>query len=524
MPPPPAAAAPERVGIVFFKYNDLRLLDHEPLVSAHARCTRVLHVFVWDPLWHGLTRQARLPRCGPYRAAFLLSAVADLRARLLAKGGVDLVLRVGDSASVLGGLARAVGAVEVHAHAEVCTEELALEARLRRALPSDCALHTAWGGQTLVHRDDLSLPGGALPPVFSTYRRHVESRCGAPRPPLGLPRAWRPSPPSSGLPASSEAPPPLSPGAPPALGANAGAGRLPSLAELGADSLARHWAALGLPAGAAPAPAPDARAVMAFLGGESAGQARLSGWLSARGDPAASYKATRNEMLGADASSKLSPWLAAGCLSPRSVHAELLAYEARVGGRNEGSGWLLFELAWRDYFRFASGAWGGSLWQVWGPRGAAGAQRGEGGTAAFRAQGGAQGGRGGAGAGGAPPRKWGISRPMYAAWATGATGYPLVDAAQRELMLTGWQVRGGREVGRGRDGCAWVWRATPPARPPAPMASTRPTPHATPPRATARARTRRAGCRATRSWTGGSARSGSSRSCWTQTRAATMVR
>ena len=40
-------------------------------------------------------------------------------------------------------------------------------------------------------------------------------------------------------------------------------------------------------------------------------------------DCLASYKLTRNGMLGADFSSKLAPWLALGCVSPRFVHAEV---------------------------------------------------------------------------------------------------------------------------------------------------------------------------------------------------------
>jgi len=61
------------------------------------------------------------------------------------------------------------------------------------------------------------------------------------------------------------------------------------------------------------------------------------------------YKETRNELLGWDASSKLSPWLAWGCISPRRIAHELAQYEQEYGA-NEGTYWLWFELLWRDFF------------------------------------------------------------------------------------------------------------------------------------------------------------------------------
>jgi deoxyribodipyrimidine photolyase len=35
------------------------------------------------------------------------------------------------------------------------------------------------------------------------------------------------------------------------------------------------------------------------------------------------YKETRNGMLGADYSTKFSPWLAHGCITPRTIHDEV---------------------------------------------------------------------------------------------------------------------------------------------------------------------------------------------------------
>lgn len=57
-----------------------------------------------------------------------------------------------------------------------------------------------------------------------------------------------------------------------------------------------------------------------------------------------------NGMLGADYSTKLAPWLAAGCVSPRTVYHELQRYE-RQRTKNKSTYWVVFELVWRDFFK-----------------------------------------------------------------------------------------------------------------------------------------------------------------------------
>ena len=56
-------------------------------------------------------------------------------------------------------------------------------------------------------------------------------------------------------------------------------------------------------------------------------------------------------MIGGDYSTKFSPWMALGCLSPRKIYHELKAYEtSRVA--NKSTYWVVFEMIWRDFFRF----------------------------------------------------------------------------------------------------------------------------------------------------------------------------
>jgi len=94
----------------------------------------------------------------------------------------------------------------------------------------------------------------------------------------------------------------------------------------------------------------DIRAVLQFKGGETQGLQRIQHYFFET-KSISKYKETRNGMIGANYSSKFSAWLALGCLSPRTLYFELKKYELQYEA-NESTYWLVFELLWRDYFRF----------------------------------------------------------------------------------------------------------------------------------------------------------------------------
>ena len=178
-----------------------------------------------------------------------------------------------------------------------------------------------------------------------------------------------------------------------------GAGALPTMAELGF-------------AGAACATM-DARSVVQFKGGETAGRARLQEYVWDK-DLLKVYKETRNGMVGGDYSSKFSPWLAHGMLSARRVAAECKRYEAqRV--KNKSTYWLIFELIWRDYMRFYCAHYGPKIYHLWGPKAVKGG------------------------------KQWGQNMALFRAWCDGTTGVPFVDANMKELALTGFMSNRGRQ-------------------------------------------------------------------------------
>ena len=361
--------------------TDLRLDDHEALALAlrHARDAggTVIAVYCLDPRVVGATTPLGFDKTGPFRLRFLCEALADLRAALRARGS-DLVIRHGRPEEVLPALARETGATRCTYHEEATDEETRTEDAVELALASmRIPCESAWG-HTLVHLDDLPFDVERLPVQFTTFRERVERPAKAP-----ADRAFRREcAPRAPLDAPTVLPP-----LPPALDA----GALPTPASLGVT-----------------VPGDDARATRRVTGGETAGLARLRSWIwEARGLPR--YKETRNGLLRADDASVLSAWLAHGCLSPRRVHAEVTRWEA-AHGRSEGSYWLVFELLWRDFFRFVALQQGTRLFALDGFNGRR--------------------------------LRWrtlddAAARADFERWRTGTTGEPFVDAAMRELMATG---------------------------------------------------------------------------------------
>lgn len=347
--------------------TDLRLLDHQPLTRACQQGSPLIPLYCLDPRQFGETSLGLRPRTGPFRGQFLLESLADLRQQLRSRGS-DLVIRQGQPEQVIPSLAQEWGVEAVYAHEEVGTEEKEVAAAVERALRSlGIPLQVDWG-HTLYHPEDLPFCLLQLPELFTRFRKQVEESTPI-RDPLPIPAI-----------------PPLPSGLDP--------GPLPTLASLGLSS-----------------PARDPRARFTYLGGSTAAHARLQTYFWDL-DRLRIYKETRNGMLDPDDSSRLSAWLALGCISPRTVYAEVKRYEQeRV--RNESTYWLVFELLWRDYFRFILAKHGAKLFRPSGIQGI--------------------------------PIPWQQDWPRFQAWCRGETGYPLVDANMRELAATGFMSNRGRQ-------------------------------------------------------------------------------
>lgn len=360
---------PKRCAVLWFR-NDLRLHDNESLVEAVNDAGLILPIYIFDErLFGGRTRQFGFPKTGNHRARFIIEAVQDLRAQLRQRGA-DLLVRVGKPEEIIPELVQESLASWVYCNRERTQEEVLVQDRLEQKLWSIGREMRYSRGKMLYYTADLPFPVPQTPDVFTHFRKEVE-RYVPIREPLPIPDA---------IPTAKE---------------GLDFGEIPTLEELG---LAQ--------------PERDERAVSRFVGGETQALQELHYyfWESQR---VATYKETRNGLIGRDYSTKFSAWLAQGCLSPKKIYAELKKFEREVVA-NDNTYWVFFELLWRDFFRFQAKKHGNNIFLKGGITEEADAQ-------------------------------WREDRDLFERWATGQTGIPFIDANMREINATGFMSNRGRQ-------------------------------------------------------------------------------
>lgn len=359
--------------------NDLRIKDNKTLLQAADQAGSILPIFVWDfhlkpDVLPGLTRM------GHFRQQFLSESLADLRKQLRALGS-DLLVVKGRAEEIIPNLVNTLGISDVYAAHYYTDEERRIEEKLERNLFELRVTLHLYETDTLLQSDELPFPLHLLPDIFTQFRKWVEKESRVPRP----------------LPAPTSLPP------------------LPGPIQ----ALDFEWKEADSPSSFH----------LPFSGGESKAWERI-GYYFWEKNLIVQYKETRNGLLGLDYSSKLSPWLAWGCVSARSVFHEVRKFESeRIA--NDSTYWLTFELWWREYFKFVAKKYGSRIFKPGGLR--------------------------------QEPGKWLHDRQRFDRWISGKTGIPFVDANIREMNQTGFMSNRGRQNVASylaKDlGVDWTWGA-----------------------------------------------------------------
>lgn len=281
----------------------------------------------------------KLADLSPNRTRFLHQSLADLREQLRKTGG-DLVVREGDPVAETIRVARDTGAETITLAADVS----GYATRRERRLKDECERHRIalelHPGLTVVEPGTLRPGGGGESyKVFTPYYRSWSAA------------TWR---------QPARTPQRLT------LPDGLTAGRLP-----------------GLPAGESP---------HACEGGETAARRRLTAWLR---QDLQGYGDAHDDLPG-DATSRLSPYLRWGCLSPLA-----LAESARERGADA----FVRQLCWRDFYYQVARAF---------PKLS---------TEALRPN---------------ADNDWRYDEDALQHWKDGLTGVPVVDAGMRQLREEGW--------------------------------------------------------------------------------------
>lgn len=421
--------------LIYLLRRDLRVADnpvfHEISKLAkesHAPFTHVLPLYVFaaqqievsgfvqDPSKKSPYPEARSEvgkfwRCGPHRARFLAQSIWDLKADLESKGS-NLILRAGLVGDVLEDMLAAFQATEedvqvvgVWMTQEEGVEEKREEKAARKVAEAHGVEFRAWVDEKYFI-DDRDVPFDnprEYPDVFTSYRKAVEPLRDAPRKVLATPTAL--------------------PKLPEVVPAQKNPFRMPETYD---DLLA----GLLKPLEEKPdldkfAPFPKgAKSACPFEGGSKAGHQRIQHLVASAS--MTTYKDTRNGLLGLDFSTKLSAWLALGCITARQVHFELLDFEEGRNdqfkdtqgygkGENEGTAAVRFELLWRDYMRLCARKFGPRLFRVEGFRNDD--------SYAWKTPG---------------DKEGNDAQETLQRFLHGTTGTGLIDASQRELYHTGY--------------------------------------------------------------------------------------
>ncbi|GAB6899564.1 cryptochrome/photolyase family protein [Kineosporia succinea] len=323
--------------------RDLRVHDN-PALHAAAGDGPVVPLFVLDPtILDGTFNR-------PNRARFLAESLADLDAALQ-KRGAALVVRRGVVADEVAAVVRETGARAVHMAGDASGFSHRREDRLREAL-DDCELHVHDDSLFVVPPGQITATGKTHMSVFSPYHRKWEKESR--RSPLAAPRKLT---------------------MPPGLKT----GKVPAATEISKGRTAPHMSA----------------------GGETEGRKLFKTWLDQRAE---GYADDHDDLAG-DRTSRISPYLHFGCLSPLEVVTR--AWDVAPA--------FTRQVAWRDFHAQVLAA---------NPRSTRDDLR---------------------------PRhdRWRTGEDAereFTAWKEGRTGWPLVDACMRQLVDEGWMHNRGRLV------------------------------------------------------------------------------
>lgn len=310
-----------------------------------------------------------MKKTGKYRAKFVIESVENLRDSLQQLGS-NLLVRVGKPEEEIFKLARKYKSSWVFCNRERTQEEVEVQDALEKNLWSVGQEVRYSRGKMLYYTSDLPFPITHTPDVFTQFRKEVERGVRI-REPLSTPSTL------------------------PEFDTGIEVGEIPNIQDFGLEEFKT-----------------DDRAVLHFRGGESAALERLNYYFNDSGLPS-SYFDTRDGMIGGDYSSKFSPWLSQGCLSPKMIMRALKSYEQRFRP-NKSTNWFFSELLWRDFYRLMAKKHGENIFLKGGMQ---------------------------------EKENESLTNDitLFNIWRKGRTGVPFIDANMREIAKTGFMSNRGRQ-------------------------------------------------------------------------------
>ncbi|MFD2724615.1 DASH family cryptochrome [Hyunsoonleella rubra] len=353
------------IGLVWFR-NDLRVQDNFILNQALQYHSKVIALYCFDPK-HYETSVFGFKKTEKFRAKFLIESIIDLRKNLKALN-IELFVFQNKPEDVIPTLVKTYNISTIFLQKEWTSEEHTVFKNVKASVKQEVNF-CEYYDQFLYHPDDIPFAISSIPSIFTNFRKQVEK--------LSKVKAFFESESASAHPRISNTT------------------TIPSLEDLGFEEFE-----------------PNPNSAFPFKGGETSALERLKYYFFET-KKLSVYKRTRNGLVGTDFSSKFSPWLANGSISARTIYWNVKAFE-KEHFKNLSTYWLVFELIWRDYFKYISLKHGNTIFKIGGILN--------------------------------KDYEWKSDATMVQKWINGKTCSAFVNANMIELQKTGWMSNRGRQI------------------------------------------------------------------------------
>lgn len=305
--------------ILYWFKNDLRIHDM-PGLTAINPTDCLLPIYVFDPR-HIRNTSFGFPKMGKKRRSFLEQSVLALQKKLKDLGS-NLFILEGKPEEIIPILIKQFNIDAIHTEKEIASEELEVLSILKKSI--DIPIKE-FESRTLFNEHDLPWPIEQLPPIFTEFRKIIEKKIG-----LDIISSTEP--------------------------------HIHTLPGISSVDIPFKWSGSDLSSINI-----HPKSAIRAIGGEVEGLARLMKY-TFETHGIATYKETRNGLIGEAYSSKFSPWLATGALSVRKIMHVVNEYEQEYGA-NDSTYWMKFELLWREFFQWTLKKHGNEFFHPGGIRG-----------------------------------------------------------------------------------------------------------------------------------------------------------
>lgn len=308
----------EKISLVWFTTN-LRTQENKVLSEVIANSDKVIAAYCFDPKHYALNNYG-FKKTERYRAQFLIETVTELKENLQ-KLNISLCVAHKPTEEFLLELQESFQFTSIYFQKEWTQEEQDILQLVKDNLPNSVS-YNPYYDQFLYHPEDISLEVSQIPKIFTHFRKHVEKQCEV----RFEIKTLKPLNPTNLVENNFT---------------------VPSLTDLGLKSFTTH-----------------PNTAFSFKGGENEALKRLESYFF-KTKQLGVYKKTRNGLIGENYSSKFSAWLANGSISARTIYWKVKEFESKEF-KNESTYWLIFELLWRDYFKYISLKHGNNLFKLGG--------------------------------------------------------------------------------------------------------------------------------------------------------------